>query len=360
MEMRRFCHRNKMKKRQCLLSLTGQSLLEIAIFGSIIIMLLGVLVSYGLRYNYQQQAMQQTFRKALKSAAETSLDGKPISVSHITVKDKHIPNPSDTFGIGSVQPISASASVVRNYRMQETIEAEDELPVVAIDIEGGKCPGSRFSRKGSDPPCYYLTAGFRDEDNVPESSLGKYKVIYGQSNVWVTGDGECIGVWSWGHTGESYCTEYGKKIRIIDSCSGEILSYDAAVKQCQMIKDPVVCEEECNRGGGDPVNCSSTCAQSIQVQVPWYCGKLNELFGPSGLSNMGLQQGYGQHTITSASLKKVEDASGITTTDNINWNTRATRKIIYRPYNDNSAEAVEQEVTNDVGQNKSQEWTAAW
>ena len=125
--------KNRMKR---FLSLTGQALLELAIFGSILIMLLGVLINYGLKYNYQQQVMQQTYRKALKGAADSAADGKPMSVTYVLARDKYIPNPSQLFGLGLVTPISASAGVIRNYHMQDSPVTKDELPQVTVDING--------------------------------------------------------------------------------------------------------------------------------------------------------------------------------------------------------------------------------
>jgi hypothetical protein len=122
------------------LGIKAQSLLEVAIFGSIIIMLLGVLVSYGLRYNFQQQAMQQAFRKSLADAVvqQKSLaipNTMAPSISNVIVKDRHIPNPSDTFGVGSVNPFVGSAgSVTINYKLSETPDKESELPRIAVNI----------------------------------------------------------------------------------------------------------------------------------------------------------------------------------------------------------------------------------
>ena len=58
----------------------GQAILELAIFGAILIMLLGALINYGLRYNYQQLAMQRAFRKALGTSATSSVANMPVSV----------------------------------------------------------------------------------------------------------------------------------------------------------------------------------------------------------------------------------------------------------------------------------------
>ncbi|MBU3934115.1 MAG: pilus assembly protein [Candidatus Omnitrophica bacterium] len=107
----------------------GQAILELAVFGSILIMLLGVLVSYGLKYNFQQQVMQEAFRKALGVTAVRHS-------TYVLIKDRHIPDPSNPFGIGAVVPAMSSASVTRDYRLHETADTEDELPRLYLDING--------------------------------------------------------------------------------------------------------------------------------------------------------------------------------------------------------------------------------
>ena len=108
----------------------GQAILELALFGSILIILLGVLINYGMRYNFQQQVMQQAFRKALGLAAARR------SATYVLIKDRHIPDPSNPFGVGSLTPVSSTASVTRNYRLNETADNQDELPAVHFDING--------------------------------------------------------------------------------------------------------------------------------------------------------------------------------------------------------------------------------
>jgi len=330
----------------------GQALLEVAIFGAVIIMLLGVLISYGLRYNYQQQTMQQAFRKSLAQ----SVNNPGSSIANLVMKDVHVPNPSDTFGVGSVYPFSgASGGVIRDYKLgDETADVVGELPRIAMNIQGSKCPGSLLSPAGSDPPCYYLTAGFRDEFGVPGNSEdklaaeSKYGLIYGYNNFWVIGS-ECapgseplpdpMG----GSPDPDSCSDKLLTIRIIDSNAGEIIDYASAVKQCRMIVDPVACEKECKWNNDPNMNCAAICAQPIAV--PWYCEtmetpptadhlytftKLNQLVNSSALKSMGLQQDYTQSVrMDNATLIKEETTAGIKTSDKLNYKTTTNRTIIY-------------------------------
>ena len=329
--------------------------MEVAIFGAIIIMLLGVLISYGVRYNSQQKTMQQAFRKSLARA----VNQPGISTSSIVVKDTHIPNPSDTFGVGSVTPFTGSAgAVIRDYKMGETADEKNELPRITMNINGRELT--------------YLTAGFRDETNVPEDSLDRYEEIYSSGNVWTTSEGECLdeGTSTDPNTGElvTTCNQASKNIRIIDYCTGEVMDYGSAVKQCRMIVDSDACTKECDRnhyGDSSGIDCSGICSQTMNI--PWYCANytqtdsvnhaynfpaLEQLFASSALKTMGLQQDYEQRTTTENALRKTESTSGITTTDNVNWKTETTRKIITQPYGATSVSPVTEEVTGEVAQEK--------
>ncbi|MFH0762489.1 MAG: hypothetical protein V1925_01195, partial [Candidatus Omnitrophota bacterium] len=303
-----------------------------------------------LRYGFQQQAMQQAFRKALKSAAEAEQDGKPSSVTHVIVNDKHIPSPSNPFGHGSIIPVSASASVVRNYHMQDNVpETYEELPQITINIQGQEAS--------------FKTAGFRDEFDVAEDTLKKYNEVYGSFNIDETGEGACLEDEIDEMTGDTTCINQAKNIRIIDSCAGEILDYSAAARQCRQIIDKEVCEKECERGKfpcsgtdcddeDDEDDCNDIC--SYTMNVPSYCEtaecglnaecnkgieykytfvKLNELFKFAAdfdkPKNMGLQQDYTQETTTENTLKKRERPTYTRSSEWVNYNDTIQRTIIY-------------------------------
>lgn len=385
---------NVINKSYCL---NGQALLELTVFGAIIIMLLGVLINYGMRYNFQVQAMQEAFRKALEYAYYSTQDNKPALVSYIVIKDKHIPSPSSPFGIGSVIPISASASVTRDYHSQETASKISELPRLAIDIEGSTCPQSHDCPSGGcQPPCMYLTAGFVEFNNVQEDSVDKYTEVYSQTPEGCAkfdGAGNCI---KWlvipdekgrilktgvpgteipdPNTGETsdpkdpnsmvnYLEYTIDRIRVIDSCEGEIIDYSTAIRQCRMmgkigntIENDEYCKAECEKGKapGDKRNCAELCGYDIQKK-PWYCDYVTKnsdtgkyVFTPrlsAGKKNMGLQSGYEKGTFTNDDgnkLTRTEGSSGITTTESVNWQDTTKRRIVLRPFfGDKGSEAAD-------------------
>ena len=307
--------------------------------------------------------MQQSFRKSLSSAVNQP--GNPTSNAMVT--DVHIPNPADTFGVGSVTPFTGSASsVVRNFRLDETADNQSELPQATFNVNG-----QTFS---------YYTAGMRSESNVPSGSLSRYQEIYGSGNVWTTGSGDCLDeeTSTDPNTGAPIitCNEASNNLNIIDYCAGEIIDYGTAVKQCRMIVDSAACVTECTRNhylDNSGTDCSSICSEP--VNVPWYCANytetdsvnhtynfpvLEQLFASSALKAMGLQQNYTQHTTTNNSLRKTEDTSGITTTDNVNWETDTTRKIITNPLGSTSGDVNTGEATSEVSQSNVESQNTGW
>jgi len=316
-----------------------QSLSELAIFGSILLMLLGVLLNYGLKYNAQQQTAQEAQRKALTIAANSLADGKEndISVNYLVVKDKHIPDPANPFGLGSVVAVSAQASVTRDYRTFMTAANKDALPKIFIDVNNQEFNAAGEKRN------YLYTAAFRDINNIPEGELyseegcdcnndgeidedeektSKYDCVYGSEKTgwWQREEGVCACATEMrlnSNTGETevYCPCYN--IRITDDCAGEIVSYEAVKKRCAQI-------------------------ERFGIDKPWYCndGEKEKLFAFSGRKmedrTMGIQQDYSQTAVTKGDLKKQEDSKAITNTIKVDFKNIIERTLVY---NDNVDES---------------------
>lgn len=88
----------------------GQAMAELAIFGSILLLSVGVLLQYGLRANYQQQVDMEAFRKAQGLAYGRT--GPSSQTTLVLVKDKPIPDPRDQFGFAQRSPVVGASSVV--------------------------------------------------------------------------------------------------------------------------------------------------------------------------------------------------------------------------------------------------------
>ena len=301
------------------MNLRGQSLLELALFGSILLMLIGVMVSYGLRYNYQQKAMMSAFRKTLNESAVPERGGQ---ASVTVVSDEHIPNPSNPFATGSVSPFISGANIVRSYKLHESADTEEELPQMTIQIQG--------------QPFSYKTAGFRDLGNITNETLGKYREVYGGANVFER-------------------PEESGNYTVIDSCEGEIIGYDTCKRQCRLITDTTFCIKECARGR-DPSSkeppCTVICSQPMEV--PAYCGQLDDMFAFAIATGkprvMGLQGDITKEASINSALRKQESGGTITTTDTIDWSERIHRQIVTRDGTLN--------VTTTVGEQNTTVWSA--
>lgn len=364
----------------------AQALLELAIFGSIILMLLGVLINYGLRYNYQQQAEQRAYRRALAKAYSLtlSLPAFQISIaaakgedpvvgfldyirpfgsgSYVITEDKHIPDPANPWGIGSVVPISASASVARDEQMSATADFPYELPEMTIDVNGKKSS--------------YKTAGMRLIVEWNQPGITK---IYGQ----VTGILSNI----IDDYGEDYTLQLEPgPMLVIDSADGELVNYATACYQCRQLMDPLAYEKErlkeigpetirrieddndsaleelwgsiwpipltlpwyCE--GGYPVNSDGTRASTLMIPLPsgagfyaawggrWYFPKLddheNGIFRDAtytAVDNpiMGVQSNFIQTLNIKNKLEKTETLDEISVSESIDYVDTIERKLLY-------------------------------
>lgn len=275
-------------------SLKGQAIVELGILGALLILLLGTLISYGLANNFQQRIIQQTFRKALQSAAVSVNPGTPLSVSHIVIRDRHIPDPANLFGRGQVMPFFSSASVTRYYQLETaSAEGDNELPRIVIDIQG--------TTDKKKIQFEFKTAGFQYVSGVTEEKLEDYFVVFGQTNIF--GLGKDRGWWPVNSDQVAKtcndsmigfeCSNYAiTQIRILDYCAGEVGDEQACRKQCDEIHD-----------NGLNVPCAHHSDQPLIS--PSYTRDLRE-----------------DNTLTIQTGK-----SGITTTDQFKWEVITTRTI---------------------------------
>lgn len=340
----------------------GQALVELAVFGSLLLFLIGYLISNALQLDYRQQRTMEAFRRGLASAAASppGVPNTPASTSHLLIQDRHIPDPSDPFAIGGVSPITAQASITRSYELGARIpETKFDLPRWAVQIENAtSCPGTAvgWDNTGNPLTCYYTTAGLRNEYDVPQASLERYRFIYGATSVCDEphcggGDGACApGGWVTAEnpeTGEleTVCVDRLKHVVIVDSCAGdphapaEIISLDDCIRQAAQIADDAACDAACQRAaasGATNLDCARMCSQPMGV--PWYasgagCGGgpctapvLADLFG--GLVNPGVQPGAVQTIVERNTLAKRESPGGVSTTSAVDLTETTERTVI--------------------------------
>ncbi|MDD5080347.1 MAG: hypothetical protein PHH68_08540 [Candidatus Omnitrophica bacterium] len=123
-------------------NLKSQSLSEMAVFGTILLLVLGFLLRYGLQYNYQQQVKMEAFRRSMKMAEESNA---PQSQQITVVKDVQIPNPQDIFGQGERTTIRGSSDIFWSNNTTGLDYSSDEgLPSVTYVFN----PDKAFSGRG--------------------------------------------------------------------------------------------------------------------------------------------------------------------------------------------------------------------
>ena len=136
----------------------GQGLAELAVFGSLLLVVFGFLVRYGLQYNYKQEVKMEAFRRSLKMAYDSDT---PKDQSVILVKDVHIPNPQDMFTQGDRQSVKAPASVYwSNVSSQKLDYSDTEQSPSTKYIYN---PDHNFAESGS---TYTLAPGKPSDEDV--------------------------------------------------------------------------------------------------------------------------------------------------------------------------------------------------
>jgi hypothetical protein len=297
----------------------GQAIVELGVMGAILIFLIGVLISYALRSNYQQRVNQMAFRRAMASAAESSVDGKPLSVGHTVIRDRYIPDPSGIFGTGPVNPFSSSASVTRNCKQDASAQDESELPLTRVDIQGMKWE--------------YTSGDFLYVSNVTEDEIEDYYSVFGQSNVFAYSSEKGKYVEVNDDDVDKTCAYYGyydcalwsyNTIRILDNCKGEVYDYGSCYQQCR------------DMDGYSGIT---------RHGKPSYCGSLND-------QDM-VSQSYTQDTRENNRLQIDTGRSAIGTTDNFDWSTTTNRTL--QPQNADS-----ETVSSTVGERRTDNRQTPW
>ena len=119
--------KSKIQNSRC-----GQAMLELAVFGSLMLMVLGALVNYGLNADASQRAMMGSFRQALSDAARTHdpNDPTPMSVSRLLIHDQHFPDPSNPFAVGSMVPTLVVGDLILVNKFHYGVR----LPVINLKL----------------------------------------------------------------------------------------------------------------------------------------------------------------------------------------------------------------------------------
>lgn len=353
-------------------------MVELAIFGAIFLMILSALLSYGLKYYMTQNAEMRAFRTAMQIASAPNIG----TSSYTLIQDRHIPDPMDSFGMGSTAPVTASASVTRTNQMDAMAETITSLSPTIYDIQT-----NRENGVSDTPQRLFLTgAGWRREYKIPKDPnvLRKYQIIYGSilgkkgagwepvdpqgnySKEDYRPDETCIdGYWTEVGGGEDgpvsvwTCTAYAiDQIRIVDPCVGHIADYNACYDIARKIVDEpycvTMCQKDCQWDKNPPLcnsNCVAACAAKMRApnQNPdekydkdlggawyaadWTCDSgscdfpvLKRLF--NGVKWFGMQPDSESDRIRESSLRKIETDRDITTVESAYRRDRTERTFV--------------------------------
>lgn len=282
----------------------GQALLELALFGSLVIMLMGLVIQYAMDADATQSTMMESFRKALGIA------GTSGSASVMVIRDKVTPSPANPFTVGDIKPVSSGASVTRDFRLHETADTVDELPTLSVYIN---TPSATLT-----PTRAFKTAGF--DGGVPGAEL--------------------------------------------DPCEGELLDQETCTQRCKdkeaarqsIIQANAALPPEPSGAGGEEV----FVLQPTPVpSLPWYCDKLDTMF--SGIRQMGVQPGYIKQTMIDGALTKAETDATIATTNTTAWNDQTRRSVIYRPLGNETGTLTTEPIdSTPKDQEGTKTWTTPW
>ncbi len=263
----------------------GQALAELAVFGTIFLMVMAALISYGLRYSAQQEASMTAFRRALRIASDPNRGAGAAMV----VKNQDVPDPLDLFGVGTSSPVFSSASVVKDPMQHQQAVDTESLGGSLMDIQTSHSVQPSGAVSNLWMRRQYTMAGFRIEYHVPLGTLGKYKQVYGgvlvkkagtslpvtNGDHWVStssDDAETEDVASTCHEETTYdyegtpttatvCDKAYTEVRIVDSCSGELLDYATCYAQSRRLVDVDYCKYMADREKtpGDDTDYNAVC-----------------------------------------------------------------------------------------------------
>lgn len=288
----------------------AQSLLELSLYGVVVLSLLGVVLSYGMRYNFRQSADQRSFRKAMAKSADHM-----GSKTYVLMHDRSLPNPQDPFGTGQASPFVSSATITRDYRLLTKWDSGDPMPTITFGYE---------SRVGETAEVEHTIAGeyrycWPRGGCTHRFAREKYEEVVGANNVkGVKDDGPgqaCVDVLDW--------------------CGGEIFGYEGCKKQCRMMQEYDYCVTECEKGR---LYHDDMCADICSMDVPtfWYCGSIDNFFSFTGSSdtrnwNTGIQPRTEIESIRSETMTKSESPGGVSSSDTLSHTDNILRTIVWRP-----------------------------
>src|SRR3989338_6836464 len=139
----------------------GQALVELAVFGSILLAAPGLRLRVGMKMNYDQEIRMAAFRRALAAAhADNGTDQDAMAVLYYYMSDRQMPDPGD--GIMSLPRARAESTAFVEWGDRLTYAAghlRATQPLVAVRLNG-----TEQEFRMEDLPHHGLT--YQDDGNV--------------------------------------------------------------------------------------------------------------------------------------------------------------------------------------------------
>lgn len=156
----------------------GQAIVELAIFGSIILLIFGTLLSYLQRMNDQQYVQMEAFRRSLEKACTylgNTSEGAGASVQYTLLQDRRHVDLSGNFRKGSSSSVSAFSNVL--WAVPKAGAESDSLVVFKVNEDERSRHYRDFVPKEHDDDW-----SFRTEEMITSSELDFNETITKQEN----------------------------------------------------------------------------------------------------------------------------------------------------------------------------------
>lgn len=312
----------------------AQALVELAVFGSIILLVLGFLVERGLQYNKDLNLKMQTFRQALSSAYGKGQD-EDASINLVVLKDKTSPSTQDAFGFTPHYPFPAGAGAVWSNYLQIGYDNSDFgkpefLPKITLIVNDESRP-------------YTLTtAGYKEVECTDTTKIKKKTEDY-KDEYLIDGSGGQDGIyWYWkkGNCDDVKEQEYAD----VDGDDKEELVLEKARINCHSEYDweSGTEEEVCDTGlrvidsqEGELDLTSDITREALRKEIP---------------QGSASAQFTSQNTRLSLSLQKKENQTKITNITRINAEEKFYRFILLKKitaYPGYDYENIQQQIDKD-------------
>lgn len=199
----------------------AQTLIELATFGTIALLCLGVLIRYGMNAIHSQAMSMETFHEATAGALHEGLNvspqdvasgdanGRPSQINLIKIQDRIMPSPDSKLGLGQRSPASGSAGLMLTQDMYgqydykkndlpslDVSTLNEELPHFYINLNNqsysqniGDSSSTPLFTLGYDP---YTSAKFKKIDVDPH--MAKNQTVPAQGLIDFDDDGLYTGI----------------------------------------------------------------------------------------------------------------------------------------------------------------------